>query len=208
VRRAVRFLQRARVDVRSDWESQVRDYLDSKPLARRTVLAAPLLALVGGLVAVRSYAPRPDPATGWLPGRRLATAEGRHLRPDDIPVGGAVPVWPSGMPDSERGGAMLIHLRQPPAGAGQAAHAASESLVAYSRICTHAGCPVTLFREDDQSLFCPCHQATFDAAAGAEPTFGPAPRPLPRLPLGIDESGYVVALGDFDATPGATRVDP
>jgi ubiquinol-cytochrome c reductase iron-sulfur subunit len=69
--------------------------------------------------------------------------------------------------------------------------------VAYSKICTHAGCPVGLYRAESQSLICPCHQSQFDVADGARPFFGPAARPLPQLPLGVDNEGVLVAQGDF-----------
>jgi ubiquinol-cytochrome c reductase iron-sulfur subunit len=80
-----------------------------------------------------------------------------------------------------------------------------ETLVAYSKICTHAGCPVGLLRTGDDALFCPCHQATFDTARGALPAFGPASEPLPQLPLGTDAEGYLVALGDFVGPVGPPR---
>lgn len=77
------------------------------------------------------------------------------------------------------------------------------NLVAYSKVCTHMGCPVGLFRAGTGVLFCPCHQASFDAAAGAVPTFGPAERALPQLPLRI-EDGVIVAAGDFIGHVGPT----
>ena len=76
------------------------------------------------------------------------------------------------------------------------------TVVAYSKICTHAGCPVALYRERDDVLFCPCHQSTFDVQRGATPVFGPAARNLPQLPLGTDDEGYLVALGDFTEQAG------
>jgi ubiquinol-cytochrome c reductase iron-sulfur subunit len=69
--------------------------------------------------------------------------------------------------------------------------------VGYSKICTHAGCPVGLYRAADHSLLCPCHQSTFDVLRGAVPTFGPAARPLPQLPLDVDDQGNLVARSDF-----------
>jgi ubiquinol-cytochrome c reductase iron-sulfur subunit len=77
-----------------------------------------------------------------------------------------------------------------------------DGLVAYAKVCTHAGCPVGLFRERDDALFCPCHQSTFDVRRGAEPTFGPAARALPQLPLAVDDEGYLVAAGDFTEQVG------
>jgi ubiquinol-cytochrome c reductase iron-sulfur subunit len=74
--------------------------------------------------------------------------------------------------------------------------------VAYSKICTHAGCPVGLYRAESQSLICPCHQSQFDVSDGAKPFFGPAARPLPQLPVGVDDEGILVAQGDFSAPVG------
>jgi ubiquinol-cytochrome c reductase iron-sulfur subunit len=74
--------------------------------------------------------------------------------------------------------------------------------VAYSKICTHAGCPVGLYRAESQSLICPCHQSQFDVSDGAKPFFGPAARPLPQLLLSVDDENVLVAQGDFTAPVG------
>jgi ubiquinol-cytochrome c reductase iron-sulfur subunit len=79
---------------------------------------------------------------------------------------------------------------------------APEGCLAYSKICTHAGCPVGLYRAEAGELLCPCHQSTFDVYTGAVPVFGPAARPLPQLPLDVNEEGYLVAQGDFSAPVG------
>ncbi len=76
------------------------------------------------------------------------------------------------------------------------------SLVCYSKLCTHAGCPVGLFRASEGQLICPCHQSLFDVNAGAAVLSGPAGRPLPQLPIGVDDEGYLVALGDFTSPVG------
>ncbi|MPY79912.1 MAG: Rieske 2Fe-2S domain-containing protein [Actinophytocola sp.] len=73
---------------------------------------------------------------------------------------------------------------------------------AYSRICTHLGCPVGMYEGRTDRLFCPCHQSMFDLRRHAEPIFGPAARPLPQLPIDLDESGYFIAKGDFTAPIG------
>ena len=67
--------------------------------------------------------------------------------------------------------------------------------VAYSKMCTHLGCPVGLYQEQTQQLVCPCHQSIFNVVAGAVPEFGPAPRPLPQLPITVDAAGYLRAQG-------------
>ena len=160
-------------------------------------------ALLGLSLAapVASLGPAPGDAlrrTRWDDGLRLVTGEGRPLRPEDIEPGSIVTVWPEGAIEHERSAAIVLRLHargpQPPTNPDWVVDG---MVVAYSKICTHAGCPVGLFREVDDSLFCPCHQATFDAARAAEPVFGPAARRLPQLPLGLDDAGMLVALGDF-----------
>ncbi|HYP22826.1 MAG TPA: Rieske (2Fe-2S) protein, partial [Actinomycetota bacterium] len=85
---------------------------------------------------------------------------------------------------------------------GEGAEWAPEGCVGYSKICTHAGCPVGLYRAQAHELLCPCHQSTFDVLRGAVPTFGPADRPLPQLPRGVDDEGVLIALGDFPEPVG------
>lgn len=171
-----------------------------------------LLAAAAGLLGlslaapVASLGPTPGDAlrrTRWRPGTRLVTGTGRPLRPGDIEPGGLVTAWPEHAIEHER--SAVIVLRLSPRGPQQPTNLewiVDQTLVAYSKICTHAGCPVGLFRERDDALFCPCHQATFDAARAAEPVFGPASRRLPQLPLGLDGDGSLVALGDFTETVG------
>src|SRR5699024_10476026 len=68
---------------------------------------------------------------------------------------------------------------------------------AYSKICTHLGCPTSLYEQQTNRILCPCHQSQFDALEYCKPIFGPAARALPQLPITIDEDGYLVANGDF-----------
>ena len=72
-----------------------------------------------------------------------------------------------------------------------------QGIVAYSKICTHVGCPVGLYEQTTHHLLCPCHQSTFDVADGAKVLFGPAKRPLPQLPIEVDDEGYLIAQSDF-----------
>jgi ubiquinol-cytochrome c reductase iron-sulfur subunit len=74
--------------------------------------------------------------------------------------------------------------------------------VAYSKLCTHAGCPVGLFREASNQLICPCHQSTFDVLRGAVPVYGPAARPLPQLPMRLEADGTFTCLSDFPEPVG------
>lgn len=174
---------------------------------RRRSFMGWLLAGAAGLMGlsflapVSSLGPRAGDAlrqTEWREGTRLVTTEGRALHPTDIEPGSLVTAWPEHAVEHERSAVVVLRLRAgDPQAPTNAAWVVDGTLLAYSKICTHAGCPVGLFREADDALFCPCHLATFDAAQAAEPTFGPAPRRLPQLPLSRNGNDELVALGDF-----------
>jgi ubiquinol-cytochrome c reductase iron-sulfur subunit len=184
---------------------------DVRALPRRSLLVRMLAAagaLVGlGLAApIVSLGPAPGEAlrrTDWRNGVRLVTPNGRPIRPDDVAAGGIATVWPEDAVGSELSAVVLVRLSGGPAEPPtEGRWVIDHALVAYSKVCTHAGCPVALFRERDNALFCPCHQSTFDARRGASPTFGPAARALPQLPLGLDGDGFLIALGDFEQQVG------
>jgi ubiquinol-cytochrome c reductase iron-sulfur subunit len=101
-------------------------------------------------------------------------------------------VWPEGHRASADAPTLLIRVDE----------RELEGILAYSKLCTHTGCPVGLYQEEEKLLLCPCHQSTFDVLDGARPVFGPAARPLPQLPLDVDDEGYIIATGDFDGPVG------
>ena len=174
-------------------------------LPRRLLLAAAGILGLSFAVPVSSLGPAPGDAlrrTAWTRGTRLVSTDGRPLKPEDVVAGGIATVWPEGAIRAEDSSVVLVRLGVPPKTPTNMDWVVNGELVAYSKVCTHAGCPVGLFRERDNALFCPCHQSTFDAAAGARPTFGPAARALPQLPLGVDDRGYLIALGDFQEQVG------
>ena len=114
--------------------------------------------------------------------------------------------------DREQLGAPLVVVRLRPADlhlpAGREGWA-PHGIVAYSKICTHAGCAVALYRkptfpalEPRPALVCPCHYSTFDPARGAKVLFGPAGRPLPQLPLFVGPDGELRAAGNFSGPVG------
>ncbi len=72
-----------------------------------------------------------------------------------------------------------------------------QGILAYSKICTHVGCPISLYEQRTHHLLCPCHQSTFDLADSGNVVFGPAARRMPQLPIGVDDEGYLIALSDF-----------
>ena len=184
---------------------------DVQPVQRRSVLRKALLGASGIfglslLAPVPSLGPAPGQAltrTAWRRGTRLITTDGNPIRAENVAAGGIATVWPEGAINNEISAVILVRLRdtrfEEPT---NPAWVVDNELVAYSKVCTHAGCPVGLFREQDNALFCPCHQSTFDAVRGATPTFGPTARALPQLPLGVDDEGYLIAMGDFTEQVG------
>lgn len=185
--------------------------LDLDEITRRRFLVRILAgtgAMLAAALALPAFSLGPGPGralfvTGWRRGVRVVDADGQPIRPDDLAVDGVRTVFPEGevgRPDSQT---MLIRLqpsdlRLPAGREGWA----PEGNVAYSKICTHAGCPVGLYRARDQVLICPCHQSTFDVTRGAVPVFGPAARALPQLQLEVGPDGYLVAVDDFDEPVG------
>ncbi len=170
---------------------------------------------LAGLTPVLSLGPlwdtAPLAASPWHRGRRLVDVEGRALLASDIEEETFYSAFAQGA-DPQEIAALLIVVRLRPTElklpAGRASWA-PYGILAYSRICTHAGCSINLYRkprfpavEPKPALVCPCHYSTFDPATGASVIFGPAGRPLPQLPLMIDTGGYLAAAGDFSGRVG------
>jgi ubiquinol-cytochrome c reductase iron-sulfur subunit len=174
-------------------------------LGRLAVVAAAALG-VAVLSPLRSLGPRRPNSlaqTSWSEGTPLVTRDGRRVRVDDLAPHSILTVFPEGRTEDAEAQAVLIRvepeLLEPTLdGSGTT----PGGYVCFSKVCTHAGCAVGLYQTQSYTLLCPCHQAAFDVLDEARPVFGPAPRALPRLPLGIDEDGLLVALGDFDGPVG------
>lgn len=141
--------------------------------------------------------------TQWKPGMRLVTELEQPIRPTDLDVGGVLTVWPDGVKREEQSSTLLIRVPERDFKPRKGRESwAPQGNVAYSKICTHVGCPVGLYRESTHELLCPCHQSTFDVLDGARPVFGPASRSLPQLPLAVDAEGYLIAQSDFQEPIG------
>jgi ubiquinol-cytochrome c reductase iron-sulfur subunit len=162
-----------------------------------------------GLAAIfplKSLGPNPGDTlfhTHWKKGLRLVKYDGSPVRPSDLDVGGIITVFPEGVPQDERSSTLLIKV---PANEFKPRKGRESWIVdgnvAYSKICTHVGCPVSLYRENTHDLLCPCHQSTFDILDGGRPVFGPAARSLPQLPLALDSQGYLIAQSDYQEPIG------
>jgi ubiquinol-cytochrome c reductase iron-sulfur subunit len=177
-----------------------------RPLLRRTLIAATVPALAAPLVLLRDMGPLPGTSlrhTVWRKGMRLLVfGPNTPIRPGDFSSPGQmITVVPDGYQDDmdalAAATAIIIKFApgvlQPPT----VLNWTVDDIVCYSKICTHVGCPAALYEQTTQHILCPCHQSTFDAPRGALVLFGPAPRPLPQLPITTDADGYLVAASDF-----------
>ena len=208
------FVQARKVTLRQATElEEVEESLDQSvaTIGRRRFLGRLLAVSLGafGVAAVfpiRSLGTRPGRAlfhTSWRKGSRAVTDTGEPIRPADLPVDGVITVFPDGAVGTEDSQTLLIRL---PAGAYRPLPGREDwapgDVVGFSKVCTHAGCPVGLYRADSKELYCPCHQSVFEVLEGARPAAGPATMPLPQLPMDVDADGYLVARSDYTEPVG------
>jgi ubiquinol-cytochrome c reductase iron-sulfur subunit len=208
--------QRSNPEVRAGAVAVLSEGAEDSGIGRRGVLKG---ALVGALalVPLTIVVPLVGEAGGdwnvgcfrhtlWARGKRLTKdPSGEPIRADDVTVGSVFHVIPEGLRDSahwleEKAKAVVIMVRLNPEDLTEAPDRQDwsyEGIVAYSKICTHVGCPVALYEQQTHHVLCPCHQSTFDFADGARVIFGPAGRPLPQLPITVDAEGYLIAQDDF-----------
>lgn len=187
-------------------------------LIRRSLLGALALLPLPAVLAVRSrdsVAGTGRGHTAWAEGVRLLTdASYKPIRASDLQVGEMVSVMPASfldLPDegpaqmNERARSPVVLVRMRPDELAVAEGRENwhvDGIVAYSKICTHVGCPVGLYERTTHHLLCPCHQASFDLADNGAVVFGPATRSLPQLPLAIDDDGFLVARSNFTEPVG------
>ncbi|WP_113703518.1 ubiquinol-cytochrome c reductase iron-sulfur subunit [Nonomuraea lactucae] len=194
-----------------------------RPLLRRTLLLASAPLGLLPLVLLRDLDNAKMPAskfnetlrhTVWgektkegKPLRLLVEGTGQPIRAADFnSPGGILSVVPEGYQHDltalAKATLILIKFRPDEIKSGTNKNWTHDGIVAYSKICTHVGCPAALYEQTTHHILCPCHQSTFDAADGAKVIFGPAARPLPQLPITVDEQGYLIAQGDFNVPVG------
>ena len=200
--------------------AEVVDTGDKMGLVKRRGILKISLAMAGGALGLAAVLPLlggviKNPwakgaesdlwVTLWRPvnGKkvRLTFQDGTPVRPSDMEAGGLATVFPGvdGGATASDSAAMLFRLRSDSKVLIRTGQEGFEygDYYAYSKICTHVGCPVSLYEQQTGRILCPCHQSQFDVFDGAKPVFGPATRPLPQLPIELDDEGYFVAKGDF-----------
>jgi ubiquinol-cytochrome c reductase iron-sulfur subunit len=188
-----------------------------RPLLRRTLIAASVPLAIAPLVVLRDMGPLPGTSlrhTVWRRGMRMVVyGPNTPLRAADFSIPGQmITVAPEGYSENQdvlaKAVTIIIKLApgelvpNTPNKPGTIMNWTVDDIVAYSKICTHVGCPVALYEQTTHHILCPCHQSTFDATNGAQVLFGPAPRPLPQLPIGVDSQGFLIATSDFHEPVG------
>lgn len=183
-----------------------------RSLIRNSLIAALALFPLPAVFMFRDIAPKEDAVeaiahTMWEAGTRLALdPTGTPIKADDVTIGSAFHVIPFGMDNhahdylDQKALAVVLLMRLPAEDLNEVEGRRGwsyDGIVAYSKICTHVGCPVALYEQHTHHLLCPCHQSTFDVTNHAAVIFGPAARPLPQLPIAVDDEGYLVAQSDF-----------
>lgn len=189
-------------------------------ITRRRLIGAAALATGSGVTAaavvpIVALGPRIDSLmaqSGWHRGRRLVDDLGKPVLAEQVRAGSFLTAFPEGADKEQLGAPVVVVrvnpslLRLPP----QRRDWAPQGILAYSKICTHAGCAISLYRSPlnrptapaGPALVCPCHYSTFDVLDGGSVEFGPAGRPLPQLPLAVDGEGALRAAGRLSGPIG------
>jgi ubiquinol-cytochrome c reductase iron-sulfur subunit len=194
-------------------EANTESGFGRRTLIRNSLIGALVVFPLPAVVLFRGLAPQDqDPVallkqTMWEKGTRLALdPSGVPIKAADVTLGSSFAVIPEGLIDLEHGRleekakSVVILVRMKPEDLNELPERASwsyDGIVAYSKICTHVGCPVGLYEQQTHHLLCPCHQSQFDVAEHAKVIFGPAKRALPQLPIAVDAEGYLIAQSDF-----------
>jgi ubiquinol-cytochrome c reductase iron-sulfur subunit len=188
-----------------------------RKLLRRTLLLAAGPLGLAPLVLLKDLGPLPgtslrhtvwgEPTKDGKPRRLVVEGTGQPIRAADFnSPGGLLSVVPEGFEHDlnalAKATLLLLKFRPEEIKSGTNLNWTHDGIIAYSKICTHVGCPAALYEQTTHHILCPCHQSTFDAADGAKVIFGPAARPLPQLPIGIDGEGYLIAKADFNVPVG------
>lgn len=211
---------------REDFVGIMRAGAEESGVARRGVLLSGLGGAIGimaipALVTLADMGPWPVAAvrretierTIWADGVRVVNdVNWRPLKAGELEIGQLVNAEPENLRElhgkdyqNAKAKAALIVVRMDPNAikipeSRQDWHVGG--ILAYSKICTHVGCPISLWEQQTHHLLCPCHQSTFDLGNSGVVVFGPAARALPQLPLKVDAEGYLVAQSDFTVPVG------
>ncbi|WP_330296038.1 cytochrome bc1 complex Rieske iron-sulfur subunit [Streptomyces sp. NBC_00503] len=185
-----------------------------RPLIRNTMFGALALLPLSAVVILRDLGTLPEDKlrkTLWAKGKLLVNDNtNQPLRPEDLLVGSLTFARPEGLEEDQhdfqtqiaKAALMIVRIKPEDIKDKQELEWSHEGIVAYSKICTHVGCPISLYEQQTHHVLCPCHQSTFDLSDGARVIFGPAGHALPQLRIGVNDEGFLEALGDFEEPVG------
>ncbi|MEV8019617.1 Rieske 2Fe-2S domain-containing protein [Streptomyces sp. NPDC086554] len=185
-----------------------------RKLIRNTMFGALAMVPLSGIVLLRDLGPLPEDKlrhTLWGKGKLLVNMNTNEpLRPADVSVGSLTFAKPEGLEEHDhdfqvqiaKAALMIVRIQPDNIKDKRELDWSHDGIVAYSKICTHVGCPISLYEQQTHHVLCPCHQSTFDLSDGARVIFGPAGHALPQLRIGVNDEGYLEALGDFEEPVG------
>ena len=188
--------------------------LGRRKLIRNTMFGALALFPLSGVMLLRDLGPLPGTKlrhTLWSKGKLLVNMNTNEpLRASDVAVGSLTFAKPEGLEEHDenfqteiaKAALMIVRIQPDNIKDKRELEWSHEGIVAYSKICTHVGCPISLYEQQTHHVLCPCHQSTFDLSDGARVIFGPAGHALPQLRIGVNDQGYLEALGDFEEPVG------
>jgi ubiquinol-cytochrome c reductase iron-sulfur subunit len=204
-----------RAKVFADFQEGAKESaLGRRKLIRNTMFGALALFPLSGVMLLRDLGSLPGTSlrhTMWSKGKLLVNMNTNlPLRPSDVAVGSLTFAKPEGLEESNedfqvqiaKAALMIVRLQPENIKDKKELEWSHEGIVAYSKICTHVGCPISLYEQQTHHVLCPCHQSTFDLSDGARVIFGPAGHALPQLRIGVNADGYLEALGDFEEPVG------
>lgn len=214
-RHAVASPPEVKAKVLADFADGARESaIGRRKLIRNTMFGALALFPLSGVVLLRDLGPLPGTKlrhTLWSKGKLLVNMNTNEpLRPSDVVVGSLTFCKPEGLEEHDhdfqkeiaKAALMIVRIQPDNIKDKRELEWSHEGIVAYSKICTHVGCPISLYEQQTHHALCPCHQSTFDLSDGARVIFGPAGHALPQLRIGVNDEGYLEALGDFDEPVG------
>ncbi|MFI9830775.1 MAG: Rieske (2Fe-2S) protein [Streptomyces sp.] len=204
-----------REKVFEDWKQGAKESaLGRRKLIRNTMLGALTLVPLAGVVLLRDLGPLPGTKlrhTMWRKGLLLVNMNTNEpLRPSDVAVGSLTFAKPEGLEEHDeefqteiaKAALMIVRIQPDNIKDKRELEWSHDGIVAYSKICTHVGCPISLYEQQTHHVLCPCHQSTFDLSDGARVIFGPAGHALPQLRIAVNDEGYLEAQGDFEEPVG------
>ncbi|MER7562786.1 Rieske 2Fe-2S domain-containing protein [Streptomyces sp. NPDC048523] len=214
-RHAIEAPPEVRAKVHADFKQGAKESaLGRRKLIRNTMFGALALFPLSGVMLLRDLGPLPGTKlrhTMWRKGLQLVNMNTNEpLRPSDVAVGSLTFAKPEGLEEHDeefqteiaKAALMIVRIQPDNIKDKRELEWSYEGIVAYSKICTHVGCPISLYEQQTHHVLCPCHQSTFDLSDGARVIFGPAGHALPQLRIGVNDQGYLQALGDFEEPVG------